>query len=301
MTTTASPTVDLDLYERDGFVVVGDVIGQDVIDRLRRACDDLLGRLDEPGIESVLDYVTDDHGTRHPRRIKSPHRHHPVFDEVMRSDAILDLVEQMIGPDIRLYGTKLNLKLSHGAHEAVEWHQDVAYTPHTNDDFLAVGLPLDDMDATNGTMLMVPGSHRGGIYDHHENGRFVGTIDYRHLGDVLDRAVPVAVPVGSVSIHHTRTLHASGPNTSRRHRRLWLLNYRAADAWPLVGCGLPGDHHICAGRDFHEYLDLIVRGEHREPRLDAGVVRLPLPASGDRTTIYNTQTDARSFWSEGQR
>ena len=57
---------------------------------------------------------------------------------------ILEIVEQLIGKGLRTNGNKLNMKPpSKGS--AVEWHQDWAFYPHTNDDVLAVGIAIDDM------------------------------------------------------------------------------------------------------------------------------------------------------------
>ena len=56
----------------------------------------------------------------------------------------------------------------HGS--AVEWHQDWAFYPHTNDDLLEVGIALSDMTEENGALLVVPGSHKGKTWDHHQDG-----------------------------------------------------------------------------------------------------------------------------------
>jgi ectoine hydroxylase-related dioxygenase (phytanoyl-CoA dioxygenase family) len=40
----------------------------------------------------------------------------------------------------------------------VEWHQDFAFHPHTNDDVFALGIYFDDATLDNGCMLMIPGS-----------------------------------------------------------------------------------------------------------------------------------------------
>ena len=68
------------------------------------------------------------------------------------------------------------MKAAHDG-SAVEWHQDWAFHPHTNDDLLTVGVMLDDVDETNGPLCVLPGSHRGEIHDHHANGYFSGAID----------------------------------------------------------------------------------------------------------------------------
>ena len=80
----------------------------------------------------------------------------------MTSDLILAPVRDLIGPDLRLHTTKLNMK-SAGYGAAVEWHQDFAFYPHTNDDVLAVGVILDDMGMENGPLMVFPGSQEGPI------------------------------------------------------------------------------------------------------------------------------------------
>ena len=55
---------------------------------------------------------------------------------------------------------KINIKApEYGA--AVEWHQDWAFYPHTNDDLLAIGVALDDCEEENGPLMVIPGSHKG--------------------------------------------------------------------------------------------------------------------------------------------
>ena len=70
----------------------------------------------------------------------------------------------------------MNMKPA-GTGSPVEWHQDWAFYPHTNDDILAVGVVIDDMRLDNGCLMVVPGSHLGPVLDHHAAGRFVGSID----------------------------------------------------------------------------------------------------------------------------
>ena len=66
---------------------------------------------------------------------------------------------------------------SGGFGSPVEWHQDWAFYPHTNQDVLAVGILLDDMDADNGPLMMAPSSHRGPVFGYHSDGAFCGAIN----------------------------------------------------------------------------------------------------------------------------
>jgi len=110
------------------------------------------------------------------RRIKSPHKVHPAFDAVVRRPAVMEILTLLLGPAARLHSSKLNMKAAiYGS--PVEWHQDWAFYPHTNDDLLAIGLYLDDCGLENGPLMVIPGSHTRPILDHHVDGVFCGAID----------------------------------------------------------------------------------------------------------------------------
>ena len=70
------------------------------------------------------------------RRIKTPHKHFAYFNALVRHPRITAMLACLLGPNIRLHGSKLNMK-SAGFGAPVEWHQDWAFYPHTNDEVLA--------------------------------------------------------------------------------------------------------------------------------------------------------------------
>ncbi|MFT5369744.1 MAG: phytanoyl-CoA hydroxylase [Candidatus Latescibacterota bacterium] len=195
----------------------------------------------------------------------------------MYHEKILEIVTQLIGLGLRCNGNKLNLKQP-GFGSPVEWHQDWSFYPHTNDDLLAVGVAIDDMTEENGPLLVVPGSHRGPIYDHHYEGHFCGAVTDPAFSDKA--AVPVMVKAGGITIHHVRMLHGSVANTSDKPRRLMLFQYCAMDAWPLLGI-----------KDYDGFNDSIVQGEPSNiPRVTPVPVRMPLPPSLKSGSIYESQT-----------
>jgi phytanoyl-CoA hydroxylase len=213
------------------------------------------------------------------RRVKSPHLASPLFASLAVHPGILGVISDLIGFNVRLRATKLNMK-SAGVGSSVEWHQDWAFYPHTNDDLLAVGVPLDDMTLENGCLLIVPGSHRGHVLDHRSSsGVFVGSVDPQMIE--ASSVEPVIAPAGAITVHHARLLHGSAPNSSGKMRRLFLGEYCAADAWPLTDT------------DWTTYASEIVSGvPTSEPRLEAVPVRLPFPAPDSHETIYEFQESA---------
>jgi len=226
------------------------------------------------------------------RRIKLPHRLSSVFNDLLRSDWILAPVRDLIGPSLRLHTTKLNMK-SAGYGAAVEWHQDWAFYPHTNDDILAVGVIIDDMGEENGPLMVFPGSHKGPVYDHHADGYFAGAMNLAANGLDMKDAVTLTGPAGSISLHHVRAVHGSAPNVSTRDRRMMFLEITAADAFPIHGS-------MSRFEGMEEYDSRLLCGSPTTmPRVTAVPVRLPQPQPPTVGSIYEIQKtmSARNFQS----
>ena len=269
-------------YEQDGFLAVEGVLDAALIADLRVATDDMVAKSHGvPASNDMFNFAPAGQAGPRLRRINDPECHAKAYADALRADAILDRVEQLIGHDIRLWGGKLNMKSSQGG-QAIEWHQDWAFNPCTNDDMLTVGIALDDSTVENGCLLVVPGSHKGPILDHWgDDGRFAGAVTDPSFK--AHPVVPIELRAGGISVHHIRALHASAPNRSTRERRLLLYTYSAADSWPLSGV-----------RDRSAYDDKMLRGHAVDaPRLEKVPVRAwPLWEEEQRfgpTSIYDLQ------------
>jgi ectoine hydroxylase-related dioxygenase (phytanoyl-CoA dioxygenase family) len=166
----------------------------------------------------------------------------------------------------------------------VEWHQDWAFYPHTNDHLAAVGVMFDDMALENGPLMIIPGSHKGPTFDHHADGVFCGAMDPENFDVDYRTAVPLTGKAGSITIHHVRAVHGSAPNLSDRDRRLLLFQFRAADAWPILG--------FPAGIEAFDAL--MVAGQPQHPRLAPAPVRLPLPPAVRQGSLYENQKGMKS-------
>jgi ectoine hydroxylase-related dioxygenase (phytanoyl-CoA dioxygenase family) len=274
---------DVKVYQDQGYLVVPDVLDAAALTAVRA---ELARTLD--GARAVTTHtdrydLEPGHRPDDPRvrRIKQPHRFYPVFRDLMRHPRLVAVLQALLGRGVRLHGSKINLK-SPRYGSPVEWHQDWAFYPHTNDDLLAVGVMLDDATSDNGPLLVVPGSHRGPTFDHHADGCFCGAIDPAAIRDEIARAVPLTGRAGSMSFHHVRLVHGSAQNVSSLPRTLLLSEYGAADAWPIMGVADPA-----------EFDSRLITGEATiEPRLAPAPVRLPLPPALRQGSIYENQSDA---------
>lgn len=271
-------------YDANGYLVLEHQIPQDWISRIR---EEIVRFEDEArGMTASNDRLDleDTHRPEAPRlrRIKLPHLISETMRDLMGTDHVLGPARDLIGPDIRLHTTKLNMKsANYGA--AVEWHQDYAFYPHTNDDLLAIGICIDDMALENGPLMVYPGSHRGPVYDHHVDGVFAGAMLPSENGLDSAKAVALTGPAGSVSIHHGRIVHGSALNTSDRPRRILFYEMMAADAFPIMGSMTRWD-------GIEDYDARMLCGQStKSPRLKEIPVRIPQPQPEAPVSIYEIQ------------
>jgi phytanoyl-CoA hydroxylase len=163
------------------------------------------------------------------RRVNAPVDVSEAYRQVARDSRMVDMVADLVGPDLRYHHCKINSKLPGGATE-VKWHQDFPFTPHSNWDLVTALLMVDEVTEENGPLEVAPGSHLGPIHSLWHGGRFTGAV----ADDVADalraKAVKCTGPAGAVCLMHTRLAHGSAPNLSTRPRTLFITVYAAADA-----------------------------------------------------------------------
>ena len=274
----------LNQYENDGYTVISGALSDELLGELRRVTDEIC--LQAAGLTEhspALD-LEPSHTPKNPkvRRIKQPQNVHHFYAELARHESVLDPIKPILGPNIRLRaGCKINMKNpSHGS--PVEWHQDWAFYPHTNQSVLAVGILLDDMTVQNGPIKFLSGSHRGPVYSHHSQGAFCGAINIAEQDLDVSSAEEVYAEAGSMTIHHARLIHGSAVNRSDRPRRILFYEFTSADAWPLAGI-----EHLT---NFEEFNSRMVCGEATlEPRLETVPVKMPLPIAKYQGSIYENQ------------
>ncbi len=267
-------------YREQGYLLLENVISPTMLTALRDRIDAFLEESRGVVASNEIYDLDGSHCANAPRvrRLKDPHLRDPLFRSVCESHAIVDPVAQLLGGTVRFDHSKLNFKHP-GASAEIHWHQDWAFYPYTNDDLLAVGVLVEDCTPENGPLMVIPGSHRGPVYDHHRDGVFAGGIADDDVAPLLDRAVDLTGPAGSITIHHVRTLHASRNNTGSSLRPLLLFSYAAVDAFPIF-----------ERYDLDEFDSRILRGEPvREGRMEALPFRLHLPRRPGTDSIYDDQ------------
>ncbi|MEM7778326.1 MAG: phytanoyl-CoA dioxygenase family protein [Pseudomonadota bacterium] len=278
-------------YHDNGYLLVENAVTPEQLAQLREITHDLIDKSRTVTESNDVYDLDDGHSAEQPKltRIKLPHKQHPYYWEVLTNSRITEVLKQLLGANVLLQTAKLNTKAPDGG-AAVEWHQDWAFYPHTNDTLLACGLMLEDVDLENGPLQVIPGSHKAPVLSHHNpDGVFCGAVDPDDPGFDLDSAVTLTGKAGSMTVHHVRALHGSAPNRSDRARSILFYECLAGDAWPLMGAG-SYLQRLPQQEQWDDMQSRIICGTvSLTPRLADVPVRMPLPPAPDAGSIFKTQ------------
>ena len=204
-------------YERDGFVTPNPALSPDEASGLRGKLAAFEATLGGPLTSEAIN-----------ARFRSrTHVLLPWVHSLVSHPAILDAIEDLIGPDILVYTSTWFIKEPES--EAIAaWHQDATYfglRPYVH---VTAWLALTDATAENGCMEFLPGSHHGGQREHRAGvvAASVNRAGQAIVGDVDDRpAVHAPLRAGEFSLHHTLCLHRSQPNRSSGRRVGLAISY----------------------------------------------------------------------------
>jgi ectoine hydroxylase-related dioxygenase (phytanoyl-CoA dioxygenase family) len=226
----------IDSFWTNGFLRVGKLLEDDEIELLRREYDRVfeLARAGQGSFRNLSVDQTDDHDDDHDDEPKSTDKVEQQMLQIMQmcernihfrrlvyNERILDVVEDLIGPNIQLFHDQALYKPAyHGG--PVHWHQDNAYWKCTPSNLVSAWLTLDDVDVDNGAMQFLPGSHLRPVG--HERSQTSVLLDSSSHVDESQKVV-VELPAGGVAIHHCQTLHYTAPNTTPRQRRAFAIHF----------------------------------------------------------------------------
>lgn len=152
---------------------------------------------------------------------------HPFFWAHATRPEILDVVEELLGPEINFYTDQTFVKPARHGSE-VPFHQDSGYWPDAEPRLLSCWFALDDATVENGCVRVLPGSHRRAIphrpFDHPTQpwGLLESDVD-------VSREIPVEIPAGGAMFHHSLLVHRSFPNRSDQGRRGLVTIYLPGD------------------------------------------------------------------------
>ena len=281
---------EINFYNDQGYLLVEDVISENQHKEMLALVDGFFEKSKMIRENDNIFDLEDGHSSDNPRlkRIKQPHQHSQFFWDIIKESKIEEILRDLLGDNVSLKTSKLNTKAPGGG-AAVEWHQDWAFYPHTNDNVLALGLMLNDVDLDNGPLMVIPESHKGPVLSHFNNGVFCGAIDPDDSDFDMSKAVTLTGKARSMTIHHARTLHGSSPNNSNRDRLVLFYECNSADAWPLVGAGayMKSTNPVQLCNQLEK--QMVCGKVSYQPRMDNVPVTIPLPPAPDYGSIFTSQ------------
>jgi non-heme Fe2+,alpha-ketoglutarate-dependent halogenase len=180
--------------------------------------------------------------------------------DLVRHPAVLDAVEDVIGPDILCWNSSFFTKDA-SSPGYVSWHQDATYWGLSEPDVVTAWVAFTESTPRNGNMQVLPGSHRSQAPH----------VDTFHPDNLLSRGQEIAVEVderlaadivlqpGEMSLHHVLIVHGSRPNASDDRRIGFAIRYIPTRI--RQAAGVRDSATLVRGEDAFGHFDLEPRPE----------------------------------------
>ena len=221
----------VEFFFREGYLVSDLGLGADEIAELQDAFMQTLERLQREGRLQNVQSGKDSDEQAQVYQLRTAHLLHPRFDAIIRDARLLDVIESIIGPNIRLVHYQGLYKPPQSGGE-VGWHQDDYYfriAERKRDALVSCWIALDDVTVENGCLWYLPGGHQK-LFEHVQNWDPEVKKGFYFSIPKLDaaleqRAIPIEIKKGQIALHHGLMPHRSLKNTSSRPRRALATHF----------------------------------------------------------------------------
>jgi ectoine hydroxylase-related dioxygenase (phytanoyl-CoA dioxygenase family) len=197
-------------YESDGVVFPIPVLSQAEVAGYRNGLDAIIALCGES------------------KRFDNLHLFFPWAYRLATHNAVLDVVENILGPDLVIDGTLVFYKPPRDGSYA-SWHQDSVYSGWHLTPSVSAWIALTASEPGNGCMRAIPGSHNLGLLDHDnvpDDPNLLNRRGERIRMDVDEsQAVDIVLKLGEMSLHHTNIVHGSKPNSSDGPRIGFIVRF----------------------------------------------------------------------------
>ena len=167
---------------------------------------------------------------------QKPHLLFTWLADLVRHPAIVDAVEDVLGPNLLVWSTSFFIKPPRDA-AFVSWHQDATYWGLSEPDVVTAWVAFTEATVENGAMRMVPGSH-GEQLAHRDTFAANNLLSRGQEIEVEvddSRGVDIVLRAGEMSLHHVRMVHGSPANRSSDRRIGFAIRYIPTYVRQLAG------------------------------------------------------------------
>jgi phytanoyl-CoA hydroxylase len=212
----------LDFFFENGYVNCGKVLDDTELQTMRAEYDQVFKIAEEKGGATNLAASKNGEAPTQKRmlQIMNVCERNIHFRKLLYHSKILDIVQDLIGPNIMLFHDQALYKPAFTG-GAVFWHQDNAYWQCVPANLVSCWMTLDDAFRDNGAMQVIPGSHLKPA--RHDAAKSTDRLKETEVDE--SKAVVVDVPAGGCMIHHCQTLHYTAPNTTDKQRRAFAIHF----------------------------------------------------------------------------
>ncbi len=206
----------VDAFNRDGYIAPLPLFNDAEAKRQRAYLDGLLLQVQRSGRDAY--------------DINEYHHVCQGIYDIVTQPALLDFVEDLIGPNIVFWGSHYFCKMPHDS-RPVPFHQDAPYWPFRPARAVTAWIAIDDVHPDAGPMCFLPGSHRQGRLDwQRRTDDVVLELEVKER-DGLGEATPLILQAGQMSLHTDLLVHGSAANATS-HRRCGLtVRYVPPEVW----------------------------------------------------------------------
>lgn len=217
----------LELYERDGYLVVPGLFSSPEIQALKTETAAIF-RGERGEIEGLLPidkHDTDADVLRRYVAIHFPHKLSTHIKDLLSHPNVIKVLQEIVSPNLKAMQSMLFVKGPGKAGQA--WHQDEFYIPTRDRSLIGVWIAIDDANSKNGCLWIIPGSHKSGYMMPRvpNNDKEFADVDTIDVSASTEQPIPVEVKAGDVVFFNGYTLHSSRKNHTTDCFRTALVNH----------------------------------------------------------------------------
>ena len=230
-------------YHRDGYAIVRGLFTRDEVEAIGAAAD----QVHEEGVRHGRSFrhgnlfynvAPGADGGAEVRMAQWPSYHQPALNAVRLDRRFLEVLEPLIGRDLKQIINQVHWKAPGGRGEFA-WHQDSRFRlpaqayRNLGTSYVQTGLAIDPHTTASGCMRFIPRSHLQGELDLDRSTEVLGTSlsDSALLAAGLppEDVVELVLDPGDLALWSPYLVHGSGTNRSDHRRRLYINGYVRAE------------------------------------------------------------------------